>query len=90
MKERAKKEAKVITPMPPICTKARMMPCPVGVKSAPTSSVAKPVTHTEVVAMKSASMKAMPRVVALGSNRSPVPTRMTKTKLSRKSSEGFT
>ena len=89
MKERAKKEVKVITPMPPICTNSRMMVWPTSVKAVETSNVANPVTQTDVVAMNRASMKEIPAVVALGSISSPVPIKITQTKLDRNSNEGL-
>ena len=68
MKERAKKEVNVMTPIPPICIKIRMIICPICVKQVATSTVVSPVTHTEVVEINKASINGIRCVVAFGND----------------------
>ena len=89
MNERAKKLVKVITPMPPTCIRSRMMICPAAVNWVATSTVVSPVTQTDVVAVKRASTKCIPWMVALGSISNPVPVRITKAKLKINNSDGL-
>ena len=89
MKERAKKEVNVMTPIPPICIKIMMIICPICVKLVATSTGVSPVTHTEVVEINKASINGIRCVVAFGNDSNPAPTNITNTKLSKKSNEGL-
>ena len=71
-KKKAKNEVKVKIPIPPNCIKTMIMDCPTKVKSDEVSTTVKPVTQTALVAVKSAFVKVIPLVVALGSiNKKP-------------------
>ena len=66
-----------------------MMVCPKGVKSLAVSTTINPVTAVALVAVKSASVKVIPCVVALGSNNKKVPARAIIAKLPTKRIAGL-
>ena len=67
LKKKAKKEVKVKIPIPPNWIKTKIMDCPTVVKAVEVSTTANPVTQTALVEVKSALVKVIPFVVALGS-----------------------
>ena len=72
LKKKAKNEVKVKIPIPPNWIKTKIIDCPTTVNAVEVSTTAKPVTQTALVEVKSALVKVIPFVVALGSiNKNP-------------------
>ena len=89
LKKKAKNEVKVKIPMPPNCIKTKMMDCPTIVKAEEVSSTVSPVTQTALVAVKSAFVKVIPLVVALGSIKRKPPVKARIKKLPTKTIAGL-
>ena len=81
LKKKAKNDVKVKIPIPPNCINAKIMDCPILLKSALVSITASPVTHTLLVAVNKAFVKLIPWVVALGSISKKAPANPKITKL---------
>ena len=76
-------------PIPPNCIKTIIIDCPTIVKSTAVSTTVKPVTQTALVAVKSAFVKVIPFVVALGSISKKLPIKTKIIKLPTKTIAGL-
>ena len=89
LKKKAKNEVNVKIPIPPNCIKTNIMVCPIIVKSFAVFKTDKPVTHTELVAVKIAFVNEIPFVVALGNISKKAPERAKIIKLPTKTMAGL-